>query len=66
MAITAACAVLSAFHQWGVRVGRRTMRHVKRKLRRTAWLDQAKMLGGVPPLPVKMRSNLEEPRGQML
>jgi len=31
----------------------------------SGWLDQVKVLGGVPPLPVKMRLNLERSRWEM-
>ena len=41
-------------------------RHIsKKKTPPSGWLGQVKMLGGVPPLPVKMILNLEEPRGEM-
>jgi len=32
----------------------------------SGWLERIKMLGGVPPLPVKMRSNLESSRGETI
>jgi hypothetical protein len=38
----------------------------RRKTPASGWLDQVKVLGGVPPLPVKMRLNLESSRGEMI
>ena len=38
---------------------------LKKKTPPSGWLGQVKMLGEVPPLPVKMRLNLEESLGEM-